>query len=155
MTMDITGVVSAAVNTTHRLPAHPRVIEKVVGEDPAQDLRLGSTVGVVLLVLLLVRAVLRQILDVVAQYTVNMKGMRFVAAVMVNVIVGEGGVVVVLLGVEVDPPAAAGIVAEPLPADSQMGKVAKARIVAHPRYQKSRNLFSLTKTLDQIASKVS
>lgn len=155
--MGIIGAANAVENTTRRRPVHPHATGKVAGEDLARGPRPGSSVGAAVLAPLLVRAVLRQTSDVVVQCMASMKGMKFVVVAMVNEVVGEGDVAAPSGAGGVRPPAVAGIAAEPLPADSQTqtGKGAKAWIVAHlPHYQESRNLWSLTKALDQAASKV-
>lgn len=154
--MGIIGAANAVVNTTRRRPDHPHATGKVAGEGPARDPRPGSSVGAAVLVLL-VRAVLRQTSDVVVQCMANMKATRFVVVAMVNVVVGEGDVAAPSGAGGVRRPAVAGIEVEPLPADSQTqtGRVAKAWIVAHLQYyQESQNLWSLIKVLDRAASKV-
>jgi len=151
-TVEARGIVN--IIPPHPAPHHA-IVEIQGGEGLVLDLQTDLIVAAVAVAVVAVLAVVahHQLSGAAVQYTVNMKATTLVA-VMATVIVVAGVAVVGGSDVEEDPPAAAGIVAEPRP-DSQMER-AKPNVMSLPlHYLSFLNMLNLTLRSGRIISKVS
>ena len=140
----------------HPVPRHA-IVETQGGGGLALDRQTGLTVAaeeeeVVVVVVVLAVVAHHQLSGAAVQYMVNMKA-TILVAVMVTVIVVAGVVVAGDSDVEEDPPAGAGIVAEPRP-DSQMEKAKPNVMSLLLRYLSFLSMLNLTLRSGRIISKV-